>query len=44
MKDVLTEKISIEKGNLTIDSEPLPLVGKKELSGVESIDKPLDAT
>lgn len=38
MKDVLTEKISIEKGDLTIDSEPLPLVGKKELSGVESID------
>lgn len=38
MKDVLTENISIEKGNLTIDSEPLPLVGKKELSGVESIE------
>ena len=38
MKDVLTENISIEEGNLTIDSEPLPLVGKKELSGVESIE------
>ena len=38
MKDVLTENISIEEGDLTIDSEPLPLVGKKELSGVESIE------
>lgn len=37
MQDVLTENISIEEGDLTIDSELLPLVGKKELSGVKSI-------
>ena len=38
MKDVLTKNISIEKGYLTIDSELLPLEGKKALSDVKSID------
>ena len=38
MKDVLTENISIEKGDLTVDSESLPVVGKKELTGVQVIE------